>query len=623
MRFTDRERDPEQVEERRHNQFMDGEEKEPPSTAGLRDRIAHFTWPWFACTMSTGAVAVVIGQTPNKFPGLQTIGKIFFIVDLVLFVLFTALITMRFILVPRKLVASLHHPTEGLFFGAFWVSISLILNCTQTYGVPSCGPWLVKALEVCFWTYCAIVLLVATFQYYIFFQKERLNVPDAMPAWIFPVYPLLVIGLMAGTFIPSQPHGAAYPMWVGAVMLQGLAWTVAMIIYPIYMQRLMTSSLPGAPTRPGMYISVGPAGYTSAGLISLGSQASKVLPPNVFSSGSTPDGDIVSIIGTISGIFLVLFAFWFFCISTVAVVAGIKRMAFTLNWWAFVFPNAGFTLAVIQAGRAFQSPGINGVSSALTILLVFMWLLTATFHIRAIYRGTILWPGKDEDKSMSGIKWGWHAFMIASTQRSTRFEDQKPSKMADEYTDATLYFGYGSNLWKQQMHQRCPTSKFLGIARLNGYRWIINERGYANVVGIATEREQAPLMYRDEVWGLVYSLQADDEDRLDRNEGVPFAYTKEDLKVDFWRAKSGKASDVEEKSKQVEMLVYINRELTSADKPKKEYIHRMNMGITDAEREGMPKEYVDKVMRKFIPEEKDSSVAKAADKQALVFENGR
>lgn len=216
--------------------------------------------PWFACTMSTGAVAVVLSQTPNTFAGLMTIGKIFFIFDLVLFVLFTGFITTRFILVPEKLPASLHHPVEGLFFGAYWVSVSLILNSMQAYGVPSTGPWLVKAIEILFWIYCAVVLLVAIFQYFVLFKEERLNVADAMPAWIFPIYPLLVVGPMAGTFIPSQPQDAAYPMWVGAIMMQGLAWTVALMMYAIYTQRLMSSTLPAAPTRPGMYVSVGPAG---------------------------------------------------------------------------------------------------------------------------------------------------------------------------------------------------------------------------------------------------------------------------------------------------------------------------------------------------------------------------
>lgn len=213
--------------------------------------------------MSTGAVAVVLDGTPNQFNGLRVIGKIFFILDIILFLLFTVMITWRFILVPRKLAASLYHPVEGLFFGAYWVSASLILNCTQSYGAPSTGPWLINALTVLFWIYCAVVFLVAVFQYYVFFQKQRLKVANAMPAWIFPIYPLLVVGPMAGTFIPSQPQSQAYPMLVGAVLFQGVAWLVALMMYSIYTQRLMGSELPPPPTRPGMYVSVGPAGGSS------------------------------------------------------------------------------------------------------------------------------------------------------------------------------------------------------------------------------------------------------------------------------------------------------------------------------------------------------------------------
>lgn len=359
--------------------------------------------------MSTGALAVVLGGTPNQFDGLRIIGKIFYVANLVFFGLFTALMLTRFFLVPQKLWYSLHHPIESLFFGSYWVSLSLILNGMQTYGVPSTGPWLVKTLEVLFWIYCAVVLAVGIFQYYILFQNERLLVNDAMPAWIFPIYPLLVVGTLAGTLIPSQPQSAALPMWVGAVMLQGIGWTVALFMYAIYTQRLMVSSLPEPSVRPGMFVSVGPAGYTAAALMSLGKQAPTVIKGEFFGVTSIPVGDIIKILGIMAGLFLVLFAFWFFCISAVSVVGGAKRMRFTLNWWAFVFPNAGLTLAVIQAGGALDSPGINGVASAFTIGLVIMWLFTAVAHIRALYRGQIMWPGKDEDKTMLGIPWGHRA----------------------------------------------------------------------------------------------------------------------------------------------------------------------------------------------------------------------
>jgi gamma-glutamylcyclotransferase len=196
--------------------------------------------------------------------------------------------------------------------------------------------------------------------------------------------------------------------------------------------------------------------------------------------------------------------------------------------------------------------------------------------------------------------------------------------MALDLSTTTLYFGYGSNLWKHQMQQRCPTSNYLGIARLNNYRWIINSRGYANVVELPTSSSTTvePEAYKDEVWGLIYSLEAKDESNLDKNEGVPTAYTKEDLDIDFWPAQAdGKKPDVSQKPKEVAALVYINRKLVTPDKPKKEYIYRMNMGIKDAVDEGVPGKYVEKVMRRFIPEQHEEEIVEVARRQALVFED--
>ncbi|KAK5118478.1 hypothetical protein LTR62_002993 [Meristemomyces frigidus] len=168
----------------------------------------------------------------------------------------------------------------------------------------------------------------------------------------------------------------------------------------------------------------------------------------------------------------------------------------------------------------------------------------------------------------------------------------------------TLYFGYGSNLWREQMEQRCPTSQYQGIARLQGYAWIINERGYANIVELAGKLSHGEDdgTVGNEVWGLVYSLEAKDERNLDRSEGVPYAYTKECLTVDYWHFDhDGKGRRVEE-SRKLEMLVYIDRVRVSVARPRDEYVVRMNKGIEDALVMGVPKEYVEEVLRKFIAE---------------------
>jgi len=226
----------------------------------IRERLSHFTWSWFECTMSTGAIATLLGQQPFTFRGLLTIGKIFFILDMVLFALFCCLITVRFVMHPRALTKSLHHPHESFFFGTFWVSIALILYCMQLYAVPVCGPWLVKALEVCFWGYAGLALLVVCFQYHVIFDTESLPVTKMMPAWLFPAYPFLVLGPLAAVLEYSQPRGSALPILVAGLVFQGLGWSIAFIMYTLYFTRLINTDLPEESKRPGMYVAVGPAG---------------------------------------------------------------------------------------------------------------------------------------------------------------------------------------------------------------------------------------------------------------------------------------------------------------------------------------------------------------------------
>ncbi|KAF2035142.1 hypothetical protein EK21DRAFT_96918 [Setomelanomma holmii] len=204
-------------------------------------------------------------------------------------------------------------------------------------------------------------------------------------------------------------------------------------------------------------------------------------------------------------------------------------------------------------------------------------------------------------------------------------------------TKQTIYFGYGSNLWLHQMVIRCPDSTYLGIARLNNYTWIINDRGYANVVASNSTSTSTSTdnKYSTQVYGLVYSLSPSDEQRLDKNEGVPIAYTKELLSVDFWSAgppsppssPHQKIDTAKPPDETGDMLVYIDRVRITPDEPKKEYVYRMNQGIEDALDLGVPEGYVEAVMRRYIPApgkdggEENGEMAEFARGQAMQFKD--
>ncbi|KAJ4374879.1 hypothetical protein N0V83_001957 [Neocucurbitaria cava] len=376
---------------------LQGDSAKHTKQLSLKQRLRHFTWSWFECTMSTGALATLLGQQPYAFHGLKTIGKIFFLLDIILFLVFCACITYRFASNRASLSSSLHHPHESFFFGSFFVSIALIIYCIEQYGVPSSGPWLIKTLEVLFWSYAGIVMLVAVFQYHVIFDQEELPVTDAMPAWILPVYPFLILGVLGSTLLKSQPVTSGLPIFIGSVAFQGLGWTIAFFMLTLYFTRLVNSELPEASKRPGMYVAVGPAAYTANTFVALGMQAPKHVPHNFLGITSFPVGDLFKAFGVIAGIFLWLVAFWFSALTTVSVVTSAKSSHFTLNYWAYIFPNAGLTIALIQIAKVLDSDGIKGVCSGATIILVILWFWVAVMNVIALRKKQVLWPGMDED----------------------------------------------------------------------------------------------------------------------------------------------------------------------------------------------------------------------------------
>ena len=181
--------------------------------------------------------------------------------------------------------------------------------------------------------------------------------------------------------------------------------------------------------------------------------------------------------------------------------------------------------------------------------------------------------------------------------------------------NAKFYFGYGSNLWLDQMKRRCPHSAYDGVGMLAGYKWIINSRGYANVISVNDTDPDTDTV----VYGLIYSLTSDDEKALDRNEGVPDSYTKEMMLAKFWPSEKGRKVDMSQEPAEKAMLVYIDRKRITEHPPKEEYVVRMNRGIEDAISLGVPSAYIEKYLRPFIPAQYSRSAEELAEEQAKEF----
>ena len=96
-----------------------------------------------------------------------------------------------------------------------------------------------------------------------------------------------------------------------------------------------------------------------------------------------------------------------------------------------------------------------------------------------------------------------------------------PSSLSQEVA-RWPYFAFGSNMVATQMHQRCPAAQDMGIARLDGWQFLINQEGYATIMP-----EQSAY-----VLGVLWSLTSACEAALDDYEEIATGlYTKTSIEI--------------------------------------------------------------------------------------------
>jgi tellurite resistance protein TehA-like permease len=89
--------------------------------------------------MSTGVLAILLHQLPYNGDWLQNISTIFFVLNLVLFILFTCISILRYVRYPELISAVLAHPHQSLFIATFPVGLATLINLTVLICVPTWG----------------------------------------------------------------------------------------------------------------------------------------------------------------------------------------------------------------------------------------------------------------------------------------------------------------------------------------------------------------------------------------------------------------------------------------------------------------------------------------------------
>ncbi|KAK7417128.1 hypothetical protein QQX98_004731 [Neonectria punicea] len=385
------------------NHVMASAEKTSPNhKVGIRDRIACYQWTYFTMTMSTGGIANILHSLKWDKPWIHGIGVFFLLLNIILFLANCVLISIRFRLRPGSFTRSFTDQFESLFIPAFFVSIAVILINTCQYGIPSAGPWLLHTMEVMFWVHAAVSVCASAGLYLVLWSTLVFPVHTMTPTWVFPAYPLLLNAPFAANLI-SAAQKSGHPLKLnptavalGAATLQGTGCLIAFMISAAFIYRLMTQKLPRDTQRPGIFMSIGPYGFTAAGIAQLGSQAESIMPPTFL--GTPHVAAIIKVVCVLVSLWLWGLAMWFFlvCVGSLWKYARAgSSMPFQMTWWSFVFPNTALVTATGVMGDIFESNGLHIFACVMTIGIIVVWFGVFSRMIWGLKEKTLLWPSND------------------------------------------------------------------------------------------------------------------------------------------------------------------------------------------------------------------------------------
>lgn len=359
----------------------------------LRQRLHHFTWAWFTLIMSTGGLSLLAFAQPFAFPGQRQIGTVIYAITLVMFVIVVGCLVARFFLHSGDFKQSITHEREGFFVPTFFLTLATLITSTYRYAIPENDIHLNWAIQVAFFSYMTMTMMLAIGQYSYLFRKHNNELKTMMPTWILPIFPIMLSGTIASVIADTQPEAMSTSIVYFGLAAQGLGIMVSFMMYAHMVGRLMIHGLPGREHRPGLFMNVGPPAFTCLAFIGM----SNGLPDNFdFDNNGVIDIHFVRQMAVLAGVFLWSLSFWWWGVALIAVMQA-RPKYFHLGWWASVFPNTGFTLATITLGKAVGSQLVLYFSVFMSVCLLLTYFFVLYHNIRAVLKQEIMYPGRDED----------------------------------------------------------------------------------------------------------------------------------------------------------------------------------------------------------------------------------
>ena len=358
--------------------------------------VRQFTPNWFTATMGTGILALALNQFPLTVPGLHSVACVLWMLNIVLFSLFSGLYVARWVAYYREARRVFGHSVVSMFFGAIPMGLATIINGFLVFGIPLWGNAALQTARGLWWVDVLMAAGCGVLIPFMMFTRQEHSMEKMTAVWLLPIV-AAEVAAVSGALLATHMHDAQAAMRI--VVMSYVLWAfsvpLAMSILVILLLRLVLHKLPPSDMAATGWLALGPIGTGALGLMLLGSDATKVFP----AAGLPGIGDVAFGIGAIGGSMLWGYGIWWLIMALLMTASYLRNeLPFNLGWWGFTFPIGVYSVATLSLARLTHIGFITVLGGILVAGLGVLWVLIAarTLHgawVGYLFHSPCLAPG--------------------------------------------------------------------------------------------------------------------------------------------------------------------------------------------------------------------------------------
>ena len=349
--------------------------------------IRHFTPNWFAASMGTGAMSLVLGQFPS-LPVASMLGEGLFVLNGLLFLCLTLAYAAKWLCFPRDALRLFDHPVASMFLGCIPMGFATVINGAVLYLMPK-GLITAEVVVRFWWGDALLALGVGLIVPFMMFTRQEHAIERMSAAWLLPVVAAEVVAASGALLLPHLSSNAEQlSVLLASYVLWSCSVPLALGILVILFLRLVLHKLPPVSMAATSWLALGPLGTGALALILFSSNGTPVLE----AAGLGVLAPAMAGASLMGALLLWGYGIWLFGVAVLVTVRHLREgLSFDLSWWGYTFPLGVFALATLKLAGLFPVPGFEIFADGLAAALAAIWLVVAGKTIHGAWSGRLFY----------------------------------------------------------------------------------------------------------------------------------------------------------------------------------------------------------------------------------------